>query len=259
MRALHVHHLAGDRAAFRRELVGLGFMAEDATVSPELYYEYMGFFYEPFSQDGEYLFTREYTSRSLAHVFDSRDPRYGQVPKQSNMPPDFVLAEPPAVGPVAAARAARREEPMAPHPPRVHRGRARLDPARRELRRRRGALAREARRGARRRGLARARKSSLGLVLRHEAGVDRLLARDLARERLDRELRVASAKSCVCIFAIGVLRDSSRRIARGTPTRSRRSRPKMRISFMTILSETNSGTGLKPFTPASTIRPPVAT
>ena len=91
MRALHVHHLAGDRAAFRRELVGLGFMAEDATVSPELYYEYMGFFYEPFSRDGEYLFTREYTSRSLAHVFDSRDPRYGQVPKQSNMPPDFVL------------------------------------------------------------------------------------------------------------------------------------------------------------------------
>ena len=66
-------------------------MAEDATVSPELYYEYMGFFYEPFSRDGEYLFTREYTSRSLAHVFDSRDPRYGQVPKQSNMPPDFVL------------------------------------------------------------------------------------------------------------------------------------------------------------------------
>ena len=91
MRALHVHHLAGDRAAFRRELVGLGFMAEDASVSPELYYDYMGFFYEPFSEDGEYLFTREYTSRSLAHVFDSRDPTYGQVPKQSNMPRDFVL------------------------------------------------------------------------------------------------------------------------------------------------------------------------
>jgi predicted unusual protein kinase regulating ubiquinone biosynthesis (AarF/ABC1/UbiB family) len=91
MRALHVHHLAGDRDAFRAELVGLGFMSDSATVSPELYYDYMGFFYEPFSRDEEYLFTTEYTSRSLAHVFDSRDPRFGQVPKQSNMPRDFVL------------------------------------------------------------------------------------------------------------------------------------------------------------------------
>jgi predicted unusual protein kinase regulating ubiquinone biosynthesis (AarF/ABC1/UbiB family) len=91
LRALHRHHLAGDRAAFRAELLGLGFMTEDATVSPELYYDYMGFFYEPFSRDAEYLFTTEYTSRSLAHVFDSRDPRFGQVPKQSNMPRDFVL------------------------------------------------------------------------------------------------------------------------------------------------------------------------
>jgi predicted unusual protein kinase regulating ubiquinone biosynthesis (AarF/ABC1/UbiB family) len=91
MRALHVHHLAGDRDAFRAELVGLGFMASDAAISPELYYDYMGFFYEPFSRDVEYAFTTEYTSRSLAHVFDSRDPRFGQVPKQSNMPRDFVL------------------------------------------------------------------------------------------------------------------------------------------------------------------------
>ena len=91
MRALHLHHLAGDRDSFRAELVGLGFMGEDAAISPELYYDYMGFFYEPFSRDVEYTFTTEYTSRSLAHVFDSRDPRFGQVPKQSNMPRDFVL------------------------------------------------------------------------------------------------------------------------------------------------------------------------
>jgi predicted unusual protein kinase regulating ubiquinone biosynthesis (AarF/ABC1/UbiB family) len=91
MRSLHVHHMAGDRAAFRRELVGLGFMTDSATISPELYYDYMGFFYEPFSRDVEYTFTTEYTSKSLAHVFDARDPRFGQVPKQSNMPRDFVL------------------------------------------------------------------------------------------------------------------------------------------------------------------------
>jgi predicted unusual protein kinase regulating ubiquinone biosynthesis (AarF/ABC1/UbiB family) len=91
MRALHRHHLAGDRAAFRAELVGLGFLADDAKVSAELYYDYMGFFYEPFTHDGEYTFTTDYTSRSLAHVFDSRDPRFGQVPRQSNMPRDFVL------------------------------------------------------------------------------------------------------------------------------------------------------------------------
>ncbi len=91
MRALHVHHLAGDRDRFRAELVGLGFMTDSATLSPELYYDYMGFFYEPFSRDAEYTFTTDYTSKSLAHVFDARDPKYGQVPKQSNMPRDFVL------------------------------------------------------------------------------------------------------------------------------------------------------------------------
>jgi hypothetical protein len=63
----------------------------DATVSTELYYEYMGFFYEPFRHDREFTFTRAYTSSSLAHVFDRNDPRYGEIPKQSNMPRDFVF------------------------------------------------------------------------------------------------------------------------------------------------------------------------
>ena len=51
----------------------------------------MGFFYEPFRFDREFTFTREYTSSSLAHVFDRNDPRYGEIPKQSNMPRDFVF------------------------------------------------------------------------------------------------------------------------------------------------------------------------
>jgi len=91
MRELHQHHLAGDLDAFRRQLVAFGFIAEDATVSTELYYEYMGFFYEPFRHDREFTFTREYTSSSLAHVFDRSDPRFGEIPKQSNMPRDFVF------------------------------------------------------------------------------------------------------------------------------------------------------------------------
>jgi predicted unusual protein kinase regulating ubiquinone biosynthesis (AarF/ABC1/UbiB family) len=91
MRELHQHHLAGDRPAFRRQLVEFGFIRDDAPVSTELYYEYMGFFYEPFRFDREFTFTREYTSQSLAHVFDRRDPRYGEIPKQSNMPRDFVF------------------------------------------------------------------------------------------------------------------------------------------------------------------------
>ncbi|MEX2209179.1 MAG: AarF/ABC1/UbiB kinase family protein [Myxococcota bacterium] len=91
MRELHQHHLAGDRPSFRRQLVEFGFITDDAKVSTELYYEYMGFFYEPFRNDCEFTFTREYTSSSLAHVFDRNDPRYGEIPKQSNMPRDFVF------------------------------------------------------------------------------------------------------------------------------------------------------------------------
>ena len=91
MRELHQHHLAGDLVAFRRQLVAFGFIADDAPVSTELYYEYMGLFYEPFRHDREFTFTREYTSSSLAHVFDRNDPRFGEIPKQSNMPRDFVF------------------------------------------------------------------------------------------------------------------------------------------------------------------------
>ena len=91
LRELHQHHLAGDREAFRRRLVAFGFMADDAPVSAELYYEYMGFFYEPFRFDREFTFTREYTSSSLAHVFDRSDPRYGAILEQGNMPRDFVF------------------------------------------------------------------------------------------------------------------------------------------------------------------------
>jgi predicted unusual protein kinase regulating ubiquinone biosynthesis (AarF/ABC1/UbiB family) len=91
MRELHQHHLAGDLPAFRRQLVAFGFIPDDAPVSTELYYEYMGFFYEPFRHDREFTFTRAYTSGSLAHVFNRNDPRYGEIPKQSNMPRDFVF------------------------------------------------------------------------------------------------------------------------------------------------------------------------
>jgi hypothetical protein len=79
MRDLHRHHLAGELDAFRRQVVALGFIREDAPVSAELYYEYLGFFYEPFRFPGEYTFTRDYTSRSLAHVFDRDDPRFGAI------------------------------------------------------------------------------------------------------------------------------------------------------------------------------------
>ncbi len=91
MRAIHQYHLAGDLAGFRRQLVAFGFIRDDAPVSTELYYEYMGFFYEPFRYDREFTFTPEYTSSSLAHVLDRNDPKYGEIPKQSNMPRDFVF------------------------------------------------------------------------------------------------------------------------------------------------------------------------
>jgi hypothetical protein len=61
----------------------------------------------------------------------------------------------------------------------------------------------------------------------------------------------------VCIVSTGWQRFSSRRIALAYPLRVTPIAPWMVSSFSTTLSETKSGMGLKPFTPASTMRPPM--
>ena len=69
----------------------------------------------------------------------------------------------------------------------------------------------------------------------------------------------SSAKSCVCMRASGTRPDSIRRIAASYARLVTPNAPMIVISFTTIRSLTKSGTGLKPFTPASTTRPRVAT
>lgn len=91
IRRLHCAYLDGDLPAMRRAVEGLGFLSEDTQISTELYREYMGYFYRPFARDEEFEFTSEYTSRATAHVMNMGDPRFGEVPKKSNMPRDLVF------------------------------------------------------------------------------------------------------------------------------------------------------------------------
>lgn len=90
-KALIRAHLESDMDAFRRLIVELGFVVPDSKIPTELWYEYFGYFYEPFWKDEPFTFTSEYTKKSLAMVFDRSHPRYGALTKEANMPKDFLL------------------------------------------------------------------------------------------------------------------------------------------------------------------------
>lgn len=89
-RALVTAHLAGDRAAFVRQLVALTFLPSTEGVDPETLFDYFGYFYEPIERDAEFTFTREYNARSFKQVFKPEG-RFAALPKKLNMPRDFVF------------------------------------------------------------------------------------------------------------------------------------------------------------------------
>jgi len=84
-------HLRGDKAAFGRQAVRLGFLRPDSDVSLDAYFESVGYFYEPFAHDRDFTFTPEYNAQSFRVMFDRSHPVYGEVQRQLNLPPDFVL------------------------------------------------------------------------------------------------------------------------------------------------------------------------
>ncbi|MBM4266723.1 MAG: AarF/ABC1/UbiB kinase family protein [Deltaproteobacteria bacterium] len=91
IRRLHCSYLDGDRPAMRRAVEDLGFLTAETDISTELYREYMGYFYQPFAEDRVWEFTSDYTVRATAHVLNRGDPKFGEVPRKSNMPREFVF------------------------------------------------------------------------------------------------------------------------------------------------------------------------
>lgn len=84
-------HLAGDRARFRALAVELGFFrADDRTLDADRVYDYFAYFYEPFHDDREFAFTREYNQRSFRQIF-SPDGKFAGMQRHLNMPRDFVF------------------------------------------------------------------------------------------------------------------------------------------------------------------------
>jgi hypothetical protein len=90
-RQLVLAHLSGDRAAFRRRLVELGFFPAEAPLDDGALYDFFGYFYRPFHDDGEFTFTAAYASGSLGHILKPEG-RFAPLGKQLNLPRDFVFA-----------------------------------------------------------------------------------------------------------------------------------------------------------------------
>jgi predicted unusual protein kinase regulating ubiquinone biosynthesis (AarF/ABC1/UbiB family) len=83
-------YFRGDPEAFRSQLIRLRFVKEETPLGADLLFRYFGFFYEPFAEDREFEFTREYTRRSFGMVFAPTGEFQGMSQKL-NMPPDFVF------------------------------------------------------------------------------------------------------------------------------------------------------------------------
>ena len=56
----------------------------------DLLTRYFGFFYEPFAEDREFEFTRDYNRRSFGMIF-APSGEFEGMSKKMNMPPDFVF------------------------------------------------------------------------------------------------------------------------------------------------------------------------
>ena len=89
-RALVKAHLGGDRAAFAHQLVALTFLPSTDGFDLDMLFDYFGYFYEPFQEDREFVFTREYNARSFKQVFRPDGAATG-LSKKLNMPRDFVF------------------------------------------------------------------------------------------------------------------------------------------------------------------------
>lgn len=83
-------HLEERPDDFRALAVKMKFFTADAPLSAELIFDYFGYFYEPFQNDREYTFTKEYLAQSLGMVFKPTG-KFEGMTKKMNMPPDFVF------------------------------------------------------------------------------------------------------------------------------------------------------------------------
>jgi predicted unusual protein kinase regulating ubiquinone biosynthesis (AarF/ABC1/UbiB family) len=90
-RAMVRSHLAGDRDRFRALAAELGFFrADDRTLDADRVYDYFAYFYEPFHEDREFAFTREYNQRSFRQIL-APDGQFAGMQRHLNMPRDFVF------------------------------------------------------------------------------------------------------------------------------------------------------------------------
>ncbi len=89
-RALVGSHLTGNHVSFRRHLVELGFITDDAPLDADGLYSYFDYFYEPAQKDEPFQFTRAYNAQSFRRMF-SPDGQFAGFQKHLNMPPDFVF------------------------------------------------------------------------------------------------------------------------------------------------------------------------
>ena len=83
-------HLSARPDEFRAKSIELGFIKAETDIETDVLYDYFGYYYEPFSTDRDYTFTREYNSKSLTMVMRPGG-RFAGIEKQLNMPPDFVF------------------------------------------------------------------------------------------------------------------------------------------------------------------------
>lgn len=89
-RQLVSSHLAGERDQFVAQLKALGFLRPEDDFDRDTLYDYFGYFYEPFHEDREFTYTREYNAQSFGRVFKPTGP-FAPLSRRLNMPPDFVF------------------------------------------------------------------------------------------------------------------------------------------------------------------------
>ena len=83
-------HLSGDRDRFVAQLQALGFIRAQDGLDRDTLYDYFQYFYEPFHDDREYTYTREYNAKSFGMIFKPTG-QFAPLSRRLNMPPDFVF------------------------------------------------------------------------------------------------------------------------------------------------------------------------
>jgi predicted unusual protein kinase regulating ubiquinone biosynthesis (AarF/ABC1/UbiB family) len=83
--------LARDAKGVVREAVEAGFLPADHGLDDDLVFEYVSGPYEPF-MGPDFTYTRAWTGEALQKVIDMQG-RYGEVIRQLNMPPSYVILD----------------------------------------------------------------------------------------------------------------------------------------------------------------------